>query len=319
MAVLVIADQGDWPTDRVVKTLTDRGVEVFRLDTAEFPTALTVGARLDQAPTWTGTLTNGHRSLQWEDVTAVYYRTPRAFVWPEAMTEPERRFAAAQARYGLGGLITSLDCHWVSHPAAMSAAEYKPRQLTVAARSGLRVPPTLLTTRPDEVRQFAREHGPVVAKPVASPMLWEGDDLKVTYTKLIQPSDLADLTGIDSTVHLFQQWVLKRHEVRLTVVGRRLFAAEIHAHSDAAYIDWRSDYPSLSYTTATVPDPVAQGVRRYMDTMELTYGAFDFIVDLHDRWWFLECNPCGQWDWIAAATGQPIADAIADELQGATR
>jgi hypothetical protein len=33
---------------------------------------------------------------------------------------------------------------------------------------------------------------------------------------------------------------------------------------------------------------------------------------------FLEVNPCGQWDWISAATGQPITQAIADDLQGGT-
>ncbi|MEU7317100.1 hypothetical protein [Streptomyces sp. NPDC007083] len=32
----------------------------------------------------------------------------------------------------------------------------------------------------------------------------------------------------------------------------------------------------------------------------------------------LEANPCGQWDWIEHATGLPLAQAIADELQGAS-
>jgi len=31
-------------------------------------------------------------------------------------------------------------------------------------------------------------------------------------------------------------------------------------------------------------------------------------------WWFLECNPVGQWGWLVEETGLPIADAIADEL-----
>ncbi|MGH3767591.1 MAG: hypothetical protein ACRDTX_20995 [Pseudonocardiaceae bacterium] len=28
----------------------------------------------------------------------------------------------------------------------------------------------------------------------------------------------------------------------------------------------------------------------------------------------LECNPAGQWGWLAEETGLPIAEAIADEL-----
>ncbi|MGH3806966.1 MAG: hypothetical protein ACRDRU_10105 [Pseudonocardiaceae bacterium] len=44
------------------------------------------------------------------------------------------------------------------------------------------------------------------------------------------------------------------------------------------------------------------------------FGAFDFSVTPDGRWWFLECNPAGQWGWIAEETGLPIAGAIADEL-----
>jgi len=43
-------------------------------------------------------------------------------------------------------------------------------------------------------------------------------------------------------MHLFQQWVPKEHEVRLTVVDGRFFAACINAASGAARVDWRSDY-----------------------------------------------------------------------------
>ncbi|MFF3395433.1 hypothetical protein ACFYW1_31435 [Streptomyces sp. NPDC002669] len=92
--------------------------------------------------------------------------------------------------------------------------------------------------------------------------------------------------------------------------------SRIHAGSEAAHVDWRSDYGSLTYSTTDVPDDIAAGMRLLMDRLHLSYGAADFIVDPGGRWWFLEVNPCGQWDWIQGATGLPIAAAIADELQG---
>jgi hypothetical protein len=48
------------------------------------------------------------------------------------------------------------------------------------------------------------------------------------------------------------------------------------------------------------------------------YGAFDFSIDRDGGWWFLECNPNGQWGFITEATGIPIASAIADLLTGDT-
>ncbi|MFI2431322.1 ATP-grasp ribosomal peptide maturase [Streptomyces sp. NPDC018693] len=316
--VLVIAARDDWPTDRVVKALTDGGAEVFRMDTAEFPQELTFAGRIDARQGWFGGLATAHRAVNLADVSAVYYRTPNAFNLPAAMSGPERRFAAAQARSGLGGIISALDCRWVSHPAAMSRAEYKPLQLATARACGLTIPPTLITNRPDAVRAFIGDmRGAVICKPVASPVLIEDDQLKTVYTRRLTENDLEDLSGIDTTAHLFQAWIDKAHEVRLTVVGRRLLAAEVHAGSNAAHTDWRSDYASLTYRATEVPDGIAAGVRRYMERLTLSFAALDFIVGPDGAWTFLEANPCGQWDWIEHATGLPISQAIADELQGA--
>nr|WP_229879085.1 hypothetical protein [Streptomyces echinoruber] len=158
-AVLVIAARDDWPTDRVVKALTDGGAEVFRMDTGEFPQDLTLAGRIDARRGWSDGLATALRAVDLADITAVYYRAPNAFAFPPGMSGPEQRFAAAQARSGLGGIITALDCRWVSHPAAMSRAEYQPLQLATARACGLTVPPTLITNRADAVRAFVGDGG----------------------------------------------------------------------------------------------------------------------------------------------------------------
>ncbi|MGO4419745.1 RimK domain-containing protein, partial [Streptomyces sp. MCAF7] len=140
--------------------------------------------------------------------------------------------------------------------------------------------------------------------------------LKTVYTRRLTEHDLGDLRGIDTTAHLFQAWVEKAHEVRLTVAGDRLLAAEVHADSAKGYEDWRSDYQSLTYRQTGTPEAVAEGVRCLMHRLGLRFAALDFIVSPTGAWTFLEANPCGQWDWIQHAAGLPIAEAIADELQG---
>lgn len=317
MAILVLADQSDTPTDRIVKTLTDRGADVFRLDTHDFPRSAGITGVISDSRPWQGFLETDHRSVALDAVTAVYYRTPRAFDFRPDMSGPERQYAAAQARAGLGGIICALDCRWMSHPAAMSRAEYKPVQLAAARRAGLQIPKTIITNRADDARNWADSiDGPIITKPLASPILVEGSNLKTVYTTLLKPSDLDDLRGLDVTAHLFQAWVDKAHEVRLTVAGDQLLAAAIHAGSVASHVDWRSDYPALTYEQTEVPDHVAEAVHDLMYDLDLRYGALDFIVDPDGRWWFLEVNPCGQWDWIQHHTGLQIAEAIADELMG---
>lgn len=60
-AVLVLTNRLDSTADLVVEHLNDRGVPVFRCDTAEFPTELTLAATLEDQ--WAGVLDNGYRTL----------------------------------------------------------------------------------------------------------------------------------------------------------------------------------------------------------------------------------------------------------------
>ncbi|MFQ6142404.1 hypothetical protein ACLMNJ_04910 [Streptomyces seoulensis] len=80
---------------------------------------------------------------------------------------------------------------------------------------GLTIPATLVTNQPNDVRMGR----PIVCKPVASPVLIEDGQLKSVYTRKLRSTDLTDLRGIDTTAHLFQAWVDKAYEVRLTVVA----------------------------------------------------------------------------------------------------
>ncbi|MGO4420293.1 hypothetical protein AB4Z54_16555, partial [Streptomyces sp. MCAF7] len=98
------------------------------------------------------------------------------------------------------------------------------------------------------------------------------------------------------TAHQFQEWVDKAYEVRLTVVAHSLFAAEIHAGSDAARIDFRADYDSLTFKPCDVPEHIAGGVHMLMYTFGLQYVALDFLVTPQGDWYLVDVNPNGQWD-----------------------
>lgn len=114
---------------------------------------------------------------------------------------------------------------------------------------------------------------------------------------------------------LFQEWVPKRYDARVTVVGKRIFGVAIHASSSDAYLDWRIDYSSLRYQPVEPPARVSNGIFAYMKHFSLLYGAFDFAVT-DDQWYFLECNANGQFGWIESESGLPITAAVADLLAG---
>lgn len=314
VTVLVLCDDLDITADRVIAELTSRQVPVVRANTAWFPSSLSIYASLG-GNRWSGAMRVRERDLPWEEVRAVWYRRPNGFRFPTEMSEPERRHAGWEARFGLGGVLASLPVRWVNHPQREADACYKPIQLTVARECGLAVPHTVITNEPERVRQFAASAvSGIVVKTLSTPAVLESSRITVAHARRLSEADLADLSGVDVTAHLFQAWVEKAYEVRVTAVGRELFPVAIEATTPQAREDWHNDLDSCRYRVVDVPVRVCDAIAGYLDRLGLSYAAFDFVVDSDERWWFLEANPGGQYGWLQTATGLPISTAVADLL-----
>jgi ATP-grasp ribosomal peptide maturase len=314
MTVLVLAHDIEPQVDRVVEELTLRGVSVFRTDLAAFPQSLILDARLGPDG-WDGELANEYRSVRLKDIRSVWYRHPSHFEFPEGMSVPERRHAAAEAKCAFGGTLSRLKALWVNYP-SREADAVKPGQLDVARECGLRVPASQVTNRVDRVRSFAKEiTGPLATKNLSAAAIAESGGIQVAFTRRLESSDLDDLRGVETTAHLFQEFIgPKAFEARVTVVGERMFAAAIHAGSDASRVDFRSDYGNLTYSLVEPPEQVTAGMLAFMREFGLVFGAFDFAVTPEGEWIMFECNPFGAYGWLEDELGFPITVALADLL-----
>ncbi|MEU1203526.1 ATP-grasp ribosomal peptide maturase [Streptomyces sp. NPDC005813] len=309
--VLVVTGLYDPTADVVIGELHARGVPIVRFDSGDFPASLSLEAELTSHG-MQGRITTPSRTADLAGVRSLYYRRPTGFTFPH-LDEQDARFALTQARYGLGGVLASLpDCCYVNHPHRIGDAEFKPSGLAVAARVGLEVPPTLITTSPDAVRAFIKRHGPVIYKPLSNPVYRIDGVSSVVKIAEVAASDIDD--RVTGTAHLFQKLVAKTADVRVTVIGRRVFCVRI----DSDLLDWRTNYSRLTYTPIQPPPDIESALHRYMDFFGLVFGAFDFCVDADGRWWFLECNPSGQWHWLEPETGLPMSAALADLLERKT-
>jgi len=315
MTVLILAGEFDVSADQMVLALRDREVPVCRVDTAWFPAQLRIDAEL-RGGRWQGRLRAPGREVELENLRSIWYRSPTTFQFPPELSGAERQHAFLEAKYGFGGVLLSLPVLWVNHPARAAAAS-KPVQLATATRCGLTVPDTLITNEPDAVRRFAAQ-GATITKMLGANHIAEEGTRKITFTRLLGEGDLADLRGVDVTCHLAQRWARKRYDARVIAIGERLFAFAIHAGNAESYIDFRADYDALTYEPIELPTDVADGIRRFLDTMGLMYGALDFVVGPDGSFAFLECNSGGQFGWLEAHTGAPLTETLADLLaQGA--
>ncbi|MGH4017251.1 MAG: ATP-grasp ribosomal peptide maturase [Pseudonocardiaceae bacterium] len=315
-SVLILTHQFDPTADKVVHELNNRDTSVFRIDTSEFPENLSVGAELTQGQ-WSGQLWTAQRCLDLIGVSGVYYRRPTNFEFHPDLSENERRWASIQARMGFGGLLATLE-PWLNHPHRIGYAEYKPVQLRAAVACGLKVPRTLVTNDPETARAFVTDVGSAVYKPFSGSGVYDDDGFRQVFCTAVAPEQCNN-PNVARTMHLFQEVAPKDYEIRLTVVDDQFFAARIDGNSPAAQADWRSDYDALSYQVVETPEHVEIGVGALLDKLGLRFGALDFVVAPDGEWWFLECNPNGQWAWIEDETGMPISATLADALEGTLR
>ncbi len=103
-------------------------------------------------------------------------------------------------------------------------------------------------------------------------------------------------------------------DVRVTIVGEQVFAAEIDARRSGSSDDYRGHERRCRFTPCRVPAAVERGLRVLMRDLGLLYGAADFRRGAQGDWYFLELNPEGQWLFVEQRTGQPIAAAVAELL-----
>ncbi|MFJ8232455.1 ATP-grasp ribosomal peptide maturase [Streptomyces sp. NPDC094448] len=310
--VLVVTMIDDPTADLVITELHDRDIPVVRLDSGDFPATLSITARINEEGI-SGTLLTPTRTVDLHTVRSLYYRRPSGFAFPH-LDEQDARFAVTQARYGLGGVLASLPgCLYVNHPHRIGDAEFKPSGLAAAVHSGFKVPETLITSDPEAAERFVEGNTSTIYKPLSTPLYRVNGVSCTVEVAEVSAGELDE--RVAGTAHLFQRLVDKVADVRVTVIGDRIFPVRI----DSGLLDWRTDYKQLSYSIVTLPRSIEEALRHYLAHFRLVFGAFDFAVDRDGAWWFLECNPSGQWAWLEPPTGLPMVAAMADLLERSPR
>lgn len=304
--------------DLVQAALEAKGARAWRIDTDRFPTEATLALGFaGGAPRWP--LRTAHGEVDLLDVPAFWARR----LWPGALPgglDPQHAtWARQQARTAFfDGLALLEGARWVNPIRPMVRAESKLLQLDRAAGLGWTLPPTLVTNEPDEVRRFfADQDGRVVTKllgALSQTMNATGDFM---YTSRVREADLDALDSLRLCPQIFQREIEKARELRIVVVGDRLFTGSIDARGTArGEVDWRRLRPGEggAWHAEELPPDVAERTLALARALDLVYAAIDVIVTPEGEAVFLEVNPAGEWGWLQRDLGLPIAEALADEL-----
>ena len=232
---------------------------------------------------------------------------------PEDLSPGTREFCERETRAFLEGVLATLPTQrWLSSPQAIWRSEHKPYQLAVAAQLGFTLPHTIMTNDEKAARDFA-EGRPLVAKAVNSGYIAGPDGNQAIFTSALDTGDLEDLGGLVLAPVTFQEKIEKSSDIRVTVVGDEVFAAEILSQGrESSKVDWRAtDDPNLEHRTHELPAALAHRCRHLVSHLGLSFGAIDFALKADGTYVFFEINPNGEWLWLEDRVGLPISDRIA--------
>jgi len=296
--ILLITNKGDITTDFVVKELTKAKASFYRLNTEDFLSKFFLNFNFHKNEF---TLFDNERKIEIDllKIKSVYYRRP---ILPSKttnnLTRGEEIFIINEITNYLEGLYKILkNAFWISPVFAIREAESKIHQLQVAKELGFNIPPSLITTDYKITEEFITEFKSII-KPIKTGFIEDEGNEKIIFTTLFD--DNSQLERIQTCPTYFQKFINKTSDIRVTVIGNKVFAAQILSQEyDETKIDWRkAERIKLQYEKIELSSTLSDLCIKLTKKLGLNFGAIDFVKDENGGFLFLEINPNGQWAWI---------------------
>ncbi len=312
------AEDIDPHADMVIHVLESRGSEVLRINPERLDERLyELSYGLDANGQIEGHLTYLKRQADLADVDAVFCRN-YYFQFAEDSEEKnaDDLLIAKELKAAFISLCECLDCKWVNAPWDMDSCENKARQMQIALSLGFNVPDLRITNLPESLLEFSSSQE-VVVKQLSNVCVFteDGQSAKALYTHLITPADHKQLEDLKKSPAFFNSFIDKEHDIRVTVVGERIFAVRIFSQQfTESEVDFRRREGDLKMEACELPDELTDKIMRLMQHFHLNFGALDFAVDKEGRFWFLEINAEGNWLWMESELELPICAAISNQL-----
>jgi len=212
---------------------------------------------------------------------------------------------ANDCRSAVEGLLSNeFPGTWVNDPQATRLAENKLVQLRAAERAGFRVPLTLVSQEPEQIRRFSAmlDHK-VVVKPV------RGTTKGPLLTTMISEA----LLDADASMRLcpatYQEYVEGKCHVRAHCFGPDVHAALIESEA----VDWRANL-DVPVRPIELPEEARARLQRVLGLLGLRMGVVDLKLTDEGELVWLEINPQGQFLFVEGLCGLQLTAAFSEFL-----
>lgn len=312
---LVISCKMDSHADHIIGKLNSAGLgkSVIRLNTEDLVTNTKISFDGVQANVH---IIDSDRKFSTNEIGCVWYRRPEQPKLPKDFLPAASAYTMSQISGVLNGLyyLTSDSATWINPRPTANLSNNKLKQLQVASQMGFDVPATLITNDKDDAQRFFEGHQNVCIKSTdaSNPSIGENEEQPFFTIRLTEDEKESSLSLIKNCPTFFQEFIDKAFDLRVSVIGKQIFAAEIHSQEfQESRQDFRLVSPTLlKHKEHVVPQKLQELILRFMNYYDLNFSALDFAVTRDNKYVFLENNPNGQWAWVEHLTGLPISEGF---------
>ncbi|HRY46452.1 MAG TPA: alpha-L-glutamate ligase [Candidatus Paceibacterota bacterium] len=309
--VLILSSESDPHAVAVRDQLASMSMPVVILDLSSFPQESRLAITCDRGAGVRFGFQTSVESIDLGQCRSIWWRRPQQpQMDPQIRRSAYVQFGLSECHAALTGLWQSLNAFWINDPALDTAAQQKVYQLKIATELGLSIPDTLITNDPARAEAFVQRYGAgrVICKAfTATEAHWR-------ETRLVRDDELAHIHSVKYAPVIFQEYIEAIYDLRITVIGPKVFAAAIHSQETEYKIDCRIDISHARIEAVDLPPKIIHQIREFMGRLGLVYGAIDMRLRPDGSYVFFEVNPAGQWLFIEGATGQPITECLARAL-----
>ncbi|MFY8093992.1 MAG: hypothetical protein ACOVN0_10990 [Niveispirillum sp.] len=121
-------------------------------------------------------------------------------------------------------------------------------------------------------------------------------------------------SGPLSSPSLVQKMIRKQKELRICCIGEDSICFAIEPVDGHFGIDWRKNENRVMFKLENLDLGIKQSLIAFMRKFNLFTGQFDVILSEDEGYYFLECNPQGQWYWLDEISDGQISKLYAREL-----
>lgn len=323
--ILIITNKKDTHPTSVINLMNEKNIPFFRLNTEALLSDYEFAWTCNSGEPAIFYIRDKHadKTITNNDILSVWFRRPmNPSELRLSVDEEINKHNLDEANTFYSYLMFYLsDYYSIGNHRYGKNANSKLIQHQLAINLGMRVPSTCFTNSKEKLVDFASNFKSVVIKPIHDyGIFYDIDHTYSFFTTKITMTDLENQPeeAFSQTVNFSENYVEKKYEVRVTVMGSHLFPCKIDSQiqsENTGKIDWRQGYDyNLKEEIIELPDDVTRFCQEYLRRLHLHFGCFDFIVTPEDEYVFLECNPNGQWRWIEEDLHVPMSEALVDCL-----